>query len=372
MKFSCEKALLASAIATVSRTVAPRSAITALEGILVRAGMKLSLSGYNLETGVTATVDARVDGTGECVMPARLFFDIVRKLPDETVTVRVDSGYKVSIECGIASFSFPAMSAEDYPELPDVEFENAIHLPQGQLKQLISGTIFAVSENMARPIHTGCRFEVAEDSITCVAVDGYRLALRRFFPEKPTGRTAAFVVPAAGLKEVERILADTDEDCSFTLGSKHILFELGDAAVICRLLEGEFLDWRRVLPQDSPLRLTGQVSELTACLDRVGLVISEKVKSPVRCVFTKNHGSFSCTSTIGAAHDECDLAGDGQGLEIGFNCRYLLDAFRAVPESETVLELSNNLSPIVLTPVDGSGKYAYMVLPVRMRAGEGA
>ena len=370
MKFSCEKALLSNAIATVSRTVAPKSAITALEGILVRAGMKLTLSGYNLETGVTATVDARIDGAGECVMPARLFFDIVRKLPDETVTVRVDAGYKVSIQCGISSFTFTAMSAEDYPEMPDVEFENGIHIPQGQLKQLISGTIFSVSENMARPIHTGCKFEVADDSIACVAVDGYRLALRRYFPENKTGRTAAFVVPASGLKEVERILADTDDDCSFTLGSKHILFELGDAAVICRLLEGEFLDWRRVLPQDSPVKLTGKVSEVCSCLDRVGLVISEKVKSPVRCIFSRDRANFSCVSTIGSAHDECAIAGDGQELEIGFNCRYLLDAFRAVPDTETVLELSNNLSPIVLTPCDGSGRYAYMVLPVRMRAGD--
>ena len=369
MKFTCEKALLSGAIATVSRTVAPKSAIPALEGILVRAGMKLNLSGYNLETGVTATLDADIRDSGDCVMPARLFFDIVRKLPDDMVTITVDEKFKVSISCGISSFTFTAMSAEDYPELPDVEFENAIHLPQQELKKLISGTLFSASENMARPIHTGCKFEVTEDAIICVAVDGYRMALRRFFPEEPTGRTASFVVPGSGLKEVERILGDTDEDASFTLGSKHILFETEGVSVVCRLLEGEFLDWKRVLPTGSPIRLTGKVSEIEDCLDRVGLVITEKVKSPVRCVFSQNRADFTTNSTIGTAHDECALAGDGQELEIGFNCRYLLDAFRAVPDEETVLELSNSLSPIVLTPCDGSGRYAYMVLPVRMQQG---
>ncbi len=370
MKFTCEKALLSNAIATVSRTVAPKSAITALEGILVKAGMKLTLSGYNLETGVTATVEADIASSDECVMPARLFFDIVRKLPDDLVTVRVDDQYKVTITCGISKFTFTALSAEDYPELPDVEFENSIHIPRIELKKLISGTLFSVSENMARPIHTGCKFEVDDTSITCIAVDGYRMALRRYFPEAPTGRTASFVVPATGLKEVERILDDTDEDAAFTLGSKHILFESGGATVVCRLLEGEFLDWRRVLPTGSPIRLTGRVSEITSCIERVGLVISEKVKSPVRCVFSTDRADFTAVSTIGTAQDECALAGDGQELEIGFNCRYLLEAFRAVPDSETTLELSNNLSPIVLTPCDGSGRYAYMVLPVRMKSGD--
>ena len=370
MRFTCEKALLSSAIATVSRTVAPKSAIVALEGILVRAGMKLNLSGYNLETGVTATVEADITSTGECVMPARLFFDIVRKLPDDTVTVHVDEKFRVTITCGISKFTFTAMSAEDYPELPDVEFENAIHIPQAELKRLISGTLFSVSENMARPIHTGCKFEVENESITCVAVDGYRMALRRYFPEESTGRTASFVVPASGLKEVERILSDLEGDASFTLGTKHILFEMDGAAVVCRLLEGEFLDWRRVLPTGNPIKLTGKVSEITNCIERVGLVISEKVKSPVRCVFTQDRVDLTTTSTIGTAHDECYLAGDGQELEIGFNCKYLLEAFKAVPDSETTLELSNNLSPIVLTPCDGTGRYAYMVLPVRMRSGE--
>ena len=204
MKFTCEKALLVSAISVASRTVAPKSAIPSLEGLLVKAGVKLMLTVYNLETGITVGVPADIAEPGECIMPARLFFDIIRKLPDDEVTVSVDESFRVSIRGGISSFTITAMTAEDYPELTDVESEKGIPVPQRELREMISGTIFSASENMARPIHTGCLFEIADESVTVVAVDGYRLALRRYIPEQPLERTVQFVAPAAALKEVER------------------------------------------------------------------------------------------------------------------------------------------------------------------------
>ena len=369
MKFTCEKNQLVSAISVASRTVAQKSAISGLEGILVRAGVKVMLTGYNLETGITVSVDADIQETGACVMPARLFFDIVRKLPDDTVSIQVDESFKVSIKGGISSFTITALSADDYPELPDVDSEKGIRVPQNELKAMISGTIFAVSENQARPIHTGVLFEVDNDSITSVAVDGYRLALRRYLPEESLERTLKFVAPAAALKEVEKILGDTDDPATFYPGSKHILFTIGDATLVCRILEGEFLDWRRVLPQNNPVKLVGNVSRLTDSIERVGLVISEKLKSPVRCKFGDNAAELRTVSTIGEAYDVCPIAGDGKDLEIGFNCKYLLDALRAVPDSECTLEMINGLSPSVLNPTEGN-RYSYMVLPVRLKAGE--
>lgn len=370
MKFTCEKALLVSAISVASRTVAPKSAIPSLEGLLVKAGVKVMLTGYNLETGITVGVPADIAEPGECIMPARLFFDIIRKLPDDEVTVSVDESFRVSIRGGISSFTITAMTAEDYPELPDVESEKGIPVPQRELREMISGTIFSASENMARPIHTGCLFEIADESVAVVAVDGYRLALRRYIPEQPLERTVKFVAPAAALKEVEKILDDTDDPAVIYLGTKHILFMIGDATLVCRILEGEFLDWRRVLPQNNPIKVAANVREVTDSIERVSLVISEKIKSPVRCTFGHNTADFRTTSTIGEAHDMCSTAGDGKDLEIGFNSRYLLDALRAVPTPEVSLELINGLSPIVLNPCDGSGKFSYMVLPVRLKAGE--
>jgi DNA polymerase-3 subunit beta len=198
-------------------------------------------------------------------------------------------------------------------------------------------------------------------------VDGFRLARRTYHPETETGRQLSFVVPAAGLKEVEKILTDSDEDVAFTLGSKHILYQIGGATLVCRLLEGEFLDWRRVVPTNCPIKLVAHVSDLSSSVDRVGLIVSEKYKSPVRCTFSNQVLNMRTSTTIGAAEDRCSIAGDGKELEIGFNVRYMADALRAVPSEEVTLELTNGLSPIVLTPVDDKHDFAYMILPVRIK-----
>ncbi len=369
MRFTCEKSMLVQGLNIAGRTVAQKSSLSVIEGILCKAGHGLSLTGYNMETAITYEIEAEVSDPGQCILPARLFGDIVRRLPEGPVTVVVDDNYKVSIRAGYASFTISAESADDYPELPDVNDGKPIRIPQNKLKELISGTIFAVSENQGRPIHTGVKFEVTDTSITAVAVDGFRLARRTWHPEEGTGRELSFVVPAAGLKEVEKILTDVDEDAAFTLGTKHILFQLGSATLVCRLLEGEFLDWRRVVPSNCPIKLVANVSDLASSVERVGLIVSEKYKSPVRCVFSHQELLMRTSTTIGAAEDRCTLAGDGKELEIGFNVRYLADALKVIPSEEVTLELTNGLSPIVLTPVDDKFDFAYMVLPVRIKNG---
>ncbi len=366
MRFTCEKSMLVTGLNITGRTVAQKSSLSVIEGILCRAGHGLSLTGYNMETAITYTIDAEVTDAGTCILPARLFGDIIRRLPEGPVTVVVDDNYKVSIRSGYASFTISAESAEDYPELPDVGSGKSVHIPQLALKELISGTIFAVSENQGRPIHTGVKFEVEDDAISAIAVDGFRLARRTFHPEQPLGRIMSFVVPAQGLKEVEKILTDSDEDAAFTLGEKHILYQMGSATVTCRLLEGDFLNWKKVVPTNCPIKLTAHVSDLASSIERVGLIVSEKYKSPVRCVFGSHVLHLRTNTTIGAAEDQCAIAGDGKELEIGFNVRYLADALRVIPSEEVVLELTNGLSPIVLTPAEDKYDYAYMVLPVRI------
>ena len=369
MRFTCEKSTLVTGLNIAGRTVAQKSSLSVIEGILCRAATGLSLTGYNMETAITYLIDGDVSDPGECILPAKLFGDIVRRLPEGPVTVVVDENYKVSIRAGYASFSISAESADDYPELPDVSTGRSIHIPQNELKELISGTIFSVSDNQGRPIHTGVRFEVEDKAISAIAVDGFRLARRSYHPEEPTGRELAFVVPAPGLKEVEKILTDSDEDVAFTVGPKHIMFQIGSATLVCRLLEGDFLKWRSVVPTDCPVKVVANVSDLSASVDRVGLIVSEKYKSPVRCTFSNQVLLMRTNTTIGAAADQCSIAGDGKELEIGFNVRFLADALRAVPSEEVTLELTNGLSPIVLTPVDDKKDFAYMILPVRIKNG---
>jgi len=366
MRFTCEKSMLVQGLNIAGRTVAQKSSLSVLEGILCKAGMSLTLTGYNMETAITFEIDAEIGDPGECILPARLFGDIVRRLPEGPVTVVVDENYKISIRAGYASFTISAEASEDYPELPDVGEGRAVQIPQNVLKELISGTIFAVSENQGRPIHTGVKFEVESDRISAIAVDGFRLARRTWHCPEPINRDLSFVVPAPGLKEVEKILTDTDEEASFTMGSRHILFQIGGATLVCRLLEGDFLDWRKVVPTNCPVKLAAHVSDLSSSIERVGLIVSEKYKSPVRCTFGNQTLQLRTSTTIGAAEDRCAIAGDGKELEIGFNVRYLADALRVVPSEEVILELTNGLSPIVLTPADEKYDFSYMVLPVRI------
>ena len=367
MRFTCEKSMLVMGLNIASRTVAQKSSLSVIEGILCKAGNGLQLTGYNMETAISYEIEAEVSDAGSCILPAKLFGDIIRRLPEGPVTVHVDENFKVSIRSGYASFTISAESAEDYPELPDVNSGRSVLIPQSALKELISGTIFAVSENQGRPIHTGVKFEVEENTVSAIAVDGFRLARRTWHTESPNGREMRFVVPAAGLKEVEKILIDSEDEAAFTLGPKHILYKIGNATLICRLLEGDFLDWRKVVPTNCPVKLVAHVSDLAASIERVGLIVSEKYKSPVRCVFEDQVLQLRTNTTIGAAEDRCSIAGDGKGLEIGFNVRYLADALRAIPSEEVTLELTNGLSPIVLTPVEEKYDFSYMVLPVRIK-----
>lgn len=370
MKFSCEKALLQAAISTTSRAVSPKSSIPALEGILLEAGSDLRLTGYNLETGIRTIVPADIREEGTLVLGARLFGEIVRKLPDDIVTFQSEN-YMVNIKCGMSEFNILGTDPEEFPELPTVEYQNSLILPQSRLKAMISQTLFAVSDNESRPIHTGSLFEVDSEGLTIVSVDGYRLALRHESIDKKEGaETFSFVVPGAALSEVEKICSDVDEPASVTQGARHVMFKVGDTMLVSRRLEGEFLAYRQAIPRNNTIHVEGDTRALLSSIDRVSLIISDKLKNPLRCVFDSNLLKISTKTAIGDAYDECPLSGDGGGLEIGFNNKYLMDALKAAPADKVRLELTTGVSPCVILPTEGEENFLYMVLPVRLKAGE--
>ena len=370
MKFSCEKALLQAAISTTSRAVSPKSSIPALEGILLEAGSDLRLTGYNLETGIRTIVPADIREEGTLVLGARLFGEIVRKLPDDIVTFQSEN-YMVNIKCGMSEFNILGTDPEEFPELPTVEYQNSLILPQSRLKAMISQTLFAVSDNESRPIHTGSLFEVDSNGLTIVSVDGYRLALRHEAIDKKEGaETFSFVVPGAALSEVEKICSDVDEPASVTQGARHVMFKVGDTMLVSRRLEGEFLAYRQAIPRNNTIHVEGETRALLSSIDRVSLIISDKLKSPLRCVFDSNLLKISTKTAIGDAYDECPLSGDGGGLEIGFNNKYLMDALKAAPADKVRLELTTGVSPCVILPTEGEENFLYMVLPVRLKSAE--
>ena len=371
MRFTCEKALLQTAISTTGRAVAVKTSIAPLEGILVEALDFLRLTGYNLETGIQATVPAQIEEEGTLVLSARLFSEIVRKLPDEPVQFSAQ-GLTVKIDCGMSHYTLQAIDPDEFPELPEVRGDNALTMKQSDLKSMISETIFAVSTQDIRPIHTGSLFEVEDGGLTMVSLDGFRLALRREKYLSNRGEdNYSFVVPAFALNEVEKICGDTDEPVTITPGAAHILFTVDDTIVVCRRLEGEFLNYKQSISRENKLVILGSTRELQSSIARVSLILSDKLKNPLRCTFKENQLFITTKSAIGDASDVCPVEGDGQGLEIGFDNRYLSDALRFAPAERVRLELNTPVSPCVILPEEaGDERFLYLVLPVRLKAGD--
>ena len=367
MKFSCEKAILQAAVTTAGRVVAAKSSIQALEGVLIEADIDgLCLSGYNLETGIVTKVSADVAEGGAIVLSARLFGEMLRRMPDDVVSISTE-GFSVHIQGGPTSYDIMGSSDEDFPDLPSVDDGNGLTITQGDLRAMIGQTTFAVSDNESRPIHTGALFEADGQELTMVAVDGYRLALRR---EKLLSQDGAeklsFVVPGAALKEVEKICADSDEPVTVTQGDRHVTFQIGDTR-----LEGEFLNYRQTIPQNNAIVLEAEAADLQRSIDRASLIINDKLKSPLRCKFDDGVLSITSKTAMGSAFDSCPIDGDGKGLEIGFNNRFLMDAVKAAPAQRVRLELNTATSPCLVLPQAGEpDNFLYMVLPVRLRAAE--
>jgi len=367
-KFSCEKALLSAAIGTVSRAVAAKSSIPALEGILVTAGERVMLTGYDLETGIKTSFPGNIEAMGSAVLDTRLFGDIVRRMPDDIITVTCGDDLAVTIESGISCFHLTALDAGEYPALNLIQEDDGISIKQNLLKSMIGQTLFAVSENMARPIHTGSLFDVEGSTLTVVSVDGYRLALRREeLDENDLGDTS-FVVPGKALNEVERICSEVSEEIALIkMDNKYVMFHIDDTILVSRRLEGDFLNYKKAIPRQNPTVLTVDRRALIAGVERVALIISDKLKSPVRCKFEDGLVKLNTSAVIGTAYDECPVEGDGGGLEIGFNDRYLLDALKNANVDRLRIELNTGVSPCILVPAEGEEKFVYMVLPVRLR-----
>ncbi len=369
MKFSCEKNLLQSACNTAARAAASKSPIPALEGLLIRAEDKITITGYDLKEGIyTAIEEADVQETGAVVVNARFFGEMMRRLPDGIVKIEADINDNINVKCGKSEFHFIGISAKDYPDMPSVDEVNNICLPQKILASMINQTIFAVATNDVRPIYTGTLFEVGEEELTLVAVDGYRLAKRTEKIEGGRLQECSFVVPGSALTDVERICSD-EGDVEISVGAKHISFVIGTTVVVSRRLEGEFLNYRKSIPTSFKYEIKIDRGEFMAAIDRVSLIVNEKNVSPVRITFNDNYIGCLCVTPVGRAEDICTCEGTGEGLETGFNDRYMKDALKAAAKDELILCVNGASSPCIVKAADGTENFTYMILPVRLRAG---
>jgi len=371
MKFTCEKYLLSLAVSTAGRAAASKSPIPALEGLLMEAGEGgVRVTGFDLKKGIYTNLAADVAAVGSVVLSAKLFGDIVRKLPDGIVTVSSDEYNNVNIVCGNADYNVVGTPADDYPELPSLDRGSRLTVSQETLSGMIAQTSFAISTNESRPVYTGALLEVENGILTVVAVDGYRLALRKEPVDSCDVEEVRFIVPGSALSDVEKICMSPEENVTVTVGSKHVSFSVGDTVLISRRLEGDFLNYRKTVPFEFPIQLKAQRTDMIRCADRVSLIIDDRSKNPLRCSFGDGELTVTCATPLGRAEDVCPMEGDGGGLVIGFNNSYLLDALKAAPAETLTVNLISGSSPCVITPEDGSDSFLYMILPVRLRGAD--
>ena len=368
MKFTCDKSELQQAVNICSRAVAAKSPLPALEGILINAGEALRLTGYDLKEGIYTELDAEIEEYGSIVIGARFLSEMLRRMPDGRVSLTTDEELNVYVVCGKNEYKFVGLSTEDYPEMPEIKAVNSIKLPMPILKSMIVQTIFAVADTDIRPIYTGALFDIREDILHIVAVDGYRLAKRTESFTDRNMENCSFVVPGDALSDIERICSDDNEkEVMISVGDKHISFTIDNTVVLTRRLEGEFMNYEKSLPTEFDRIITVSRAELLSSIDRVSLIISEKNNCPVRMKFDDDRIQLSCLNPVGKAEDVCFCEGDGRGMEIGFNNRYMTEALKAAGVEKIKLCLISPTRPCVIKAEDESDKFTYMILPVRLK-----
>lgn len=366
MKFTCDKVQLVTAVGNVSRVVAAKSSIPSLEGIQIKAyGSALSLSGYDMETGITTQIDANIEAEGEIVLSARLFLDMIRKMTCDAVEVSVGEKFLTEVVGGRTHFTILGTPSDEFPELPEIAQGSGVALPQGALCSMIEQTLFAVSTTDTKPVHTGSLFEIGGGVLTVVSVDGYRLALRK--EKVASGEELSFVVPGKALGEIAKLLdADSEQPAELMVSKRHIVFNIGSYSVVSRLLEGEFLEYRNSIPDGCKSVVSVSTRDFIDSVERVSLLISDRLRSPLRVLFEPGGIKLSCSTSLGKSYDEVECRLEGEGVEMGFNNKYLLDALKAVDSDEVRLEVNGALSPIKVLPPQGD-EYLFLVLPVRLK-----
>lgn len=366
MRFHCKKSLLTEAVTNVSRVIPSKSSIPALEGIQIKAyGNTLQLTGYDMEAGITTVMEAAVSQEGEIVLSARLFADMLRKMAGEDVSVEVGDKYLTEIKSANSKFTILGIPSDEFPELPEIEDGAGIQLGQATLQSMIDQTLFAVAQTDAKPVHTGSLFDIQTGQFSLVSVDGYRLAMR--VEPVSSEETLSFVVPGKVLAEISKLLEeDSEQPAILNVSRRHIVFKIGQYSVISRLLEGEFLDYKASIPAGGATTVRISTRAFIDSIERVSLLISDRLRSPLRVIFEEGTIKISCSTSLGRSYDELECSLTGPAVEMGFNNKYLLDALKAAGSDEVLLQISGALSPIKVLPPMGED-YLFLVLPVRLK-----
>ena len=366
MIFTVERNAFLDVVSHLSRIVSSKTSYPVLEGILISAEQgKVTLIAYNLEMSMKKEIYARTEEDGDIVISARLLGDIFKRLSGPTVQISADDKCICHISCGSAVFDIPGMDAIDFPEIPNFFDGEKISIKGETLVEMTEGTSFAVAPvEGTRPVLMGINISCVNGILQFVAIDGYRLAIRKT-PVENMGEFN-FIINGNMLEEAIRLISDKNEEIPISVGSKMISVEIDGYKLICRLIEGEFVNYQRTIPASHKQKITIMVRDILGILDRISLLISDSFSTPVRCIISEENINFSCATAAGKVTETYEVDLQGEPFEIGLSSRYLTEALKAVDDDMVQVKFDSSKQGVVIEPLQGDD-YMYMIMPMRLK-----
>ena len=365
MKLICKKNDLLSGVNITMKAVSSKTTMSILECFLIDATEgKIKMTANDMELGIETVVQGEIIEPGSVAIEAKLFSEIIRKLPDNDVVIDVDNEYKANITCENAKFNIIGRDGDDFSYLPEIKKEKSISISQFSLKEVIRQTIFSIDDKNNNKLMTGELFEISGNNLKVVALDGHRIAIRNI-ELNAEYEDIKVVVPGKTLNEVSKILEDNSDLVEITFTSNHILFNLKTTKVISRLLEGKFVNYNSLLPQEHKLIVNVKKQELQNGIERASLMAKDGNSNLIKLDVQEDILIITSNSQLGKVREEVAISLQGEGVQIAFNSRYLLDVLKSMEEDEIVMEMTSGITPCVIKGKNMNNS-KYLVLPVRL------
>ncbi|MSS62967.1 DNA polymerase III subunit beta [Velocimicrobium porci] len=368
MKIICKKSDLLNRVNIALKAVSTKSTLPILECIVIEVkSNQIKLIANDMELGIETLVQGEILEEGIIALNAKIFSEIIRKLPDNDITIETDANYTAHITCEKAKFNIAGKSDEEFPTLPIIERDNFITLSQFSLKEIIRQTVFSISDNESNKIMTGELFEINQNEFKVVSLDGHRISIRKIQLKEEYNHIKV-IVPGKTLNEISKILSgEIEDEVKIFFTNKHIVFEFDNTMVLSRLIEGEYYKIDQMLSSDYETKITINKKEFLSCIDRATLLIKESEKKPIIINIGDSSMELKINSTIGSMKEEIDIHKEGKDILIGFNPKFLIDALRVIDEEEVDIYLFNPKAPCFIK--DKEETYIYLILPVNFNAG---
>ncbi len=367
MKIICNKLNLAKGVNIVSKAVPSKTTMPILECILIDATADIiKLTANDMELGIQTEIKGIIEERGMIAIDARFFSEIVRKLPDSDITIETDDNLQTTITCEKSKFDISGKPGEEFSYLPSIEKQESIEISQFTLKEIIRQTIFSIADNESNKIMTGELFEINNNILRVVSLDGHRISIRKV-ELKEQSINKKLIVPGKTLMEVSKILSGEAESIvNISYTNNHIVFEFDCTVVVSRLIEGDYFKIDQMLSNDYETKVRVNKKELLNCIDRATLLIKEGEKKPIIINIGDEIMELKIKSQIGSMNEEIIIEKEGKDLLIGFNPRFLIDALRVIDDEEVILYLMNAKAPCFIK--DEEESYIYLILPVNFSA----